>query len=372
VADAVDLEAEGLLDGLEGEARAEREELVRWLLDEGFGVERIRSSFTPMLLPAERVISGDPRHEPQAVADEAGVPLALLAELRRAQGLPDMDLAAGELLYDSDRDAAHLSHAFLEAGLSEEQMVATARVLGQGFTQVAELMRQTALEVVLRPGATELELAQAYAAVVERLSPLLGPLVEQTLRLHLRHAVETEAISAAERQAGALPGAREVTVCFADLVGFTRLGEQLEPDALEAVAARLAGLARDVAAPPVRFVKTIGDAAMLVSPDAAALLRAAFALLDAVEAERETLPQLRVGLAYGPAVSRAGDWFGRPVNLASRITGVARAGSVLVSDELHAACEDDPGVSWSFAGERHVRGVGRVKLWRARPAGDGG
>jgi adenylate cyclase len=193
--------------------------------------------------------------------------------------------------------------------------------------------------------------------------------MEQTLRQHLRHAVETEAISAAEREAGSLPGARDVAIAFADIVGFTRLGEQLKPDALEAVAARLAALAREVAEPPVRFVKTIGDAVMLVSPDPSALLRAAFALLDAVEAERETLPQLRVGLAHGAAVSRAGDWFGRPVNLASRITGVARAGSVLVSEELHAACEDAEGVAWSYAGERGVRGVGRVKLFRARPAG---
>jgi adenylate cyclase len=228
-------------------------------------------------------------------------------------------------------------------------------------------MRQTVLEVVLRPGATELELAQSYAAVVERLAPLLGPMLEQMLRAHLRHLVETEAINAAERQAGALPGARDVTVAFADLVGFTRLGEQLEPDALERVAARLASLARDIATAPVRFVKTIGDAVMLVSHEAGALLPATFALLEAAEAEGEEFPQLRVGVASGPAVSRAGDWYGRPVNLASRITGIARAGSVLASEELHKRCEDAPGVSWSFAGDRHVRGVGRVKLFRARP-----
>jgi adenylate cyclase len=367
----VDPEAEGLLDGLEGEARAEREELVRWLLEQGFTAERIRDHYAPMLLPAERVIAGDPHLDPRAVAEETGVSLEMLGRLRRAQGLPDVDLAAGELLFDSDREAARVTRGIADAGLTEEQMLATARVLGQGFTQAAELMRQTVLEVVLRPAASELELARAYAAVVEQISPLLGPLLEQMLRLHLRHAVETEAISAAERRAGALPGAREVSVCFADLVGFTRLGEQLAPDALSSVAARLASLAHDVAEAPVRFVKTIGDAVMLVSPDASALLRAAFALLDAVDAERETLPQLRVGLAHGPAVSRAGDWFGRPVNLASRITAAARAGSVLVSEELHAACEGDAGVAWSFAGERHIRGVGRVKLWRARRAAEG-
>src|SRR5205085_2054057 len=86
-----------------------------------------------------------------------------------------------------------------------------------------------------------------------------------------RHAVGTEAIGADERAAGALPAAREVGVAFADLVGFTALGEELPPAALGEVAERLGVLAADRAQPPVRLVKTIGDAAMLVSPDPAAL-----------------------------------------------------------------------------------------------------
>ena len=72
----------------------------------------------------------------------------------------------------------------------------------------------------------------------------------------------------------------------------------------------------------MQFIKTIGDAVMFVSTDSAALLRAALELLDA--AEKEGLPQLRVGLAAGSAVRRAGDWFGSPVNLASRVTGGPR------------------------------------------------
>jgi adenylate cyclase len=67
----------------------------------------------------------------------------------------------------------------------------------------------------------------------------------------------------------------------------------------------------------------------------------------------------------GQALSRAGDWFGRPVNLASRITSVARPGSLLVEGELRESI-DGP-YQWSFAGERHLRGIrGQVPLYRAR------
>ena len=84
----------------------------------------------------------------------------------------------------------------------------------------------------------------------------------------------------------------------------------------------------------MRLVKTIGDAAMLASPEPEPLLDAALALIDAADAEGEDFPQLRAGAALGHALPRAGDWFGRPVNLASRITAIARPGSLLAEREV--------------------------------------
>jgi adenylate cyclase len=188
------------------------------------------------------------------------------------------------------------------------------------------------------------------------------------LRLQLRHGLETEAVSVAERAAGKLPGAREVTVCFADLVDFTRLGEAVPPEELENLANRLTELARDVASPPVGFIKTIGDAVMFVSTDPMALVRTVLALLEAAE-KYDDFPQLRVGIASGEAVSRAGDWFGSPVNVASRVTGAARPGAVLVSESTYDAIGPADDFDWSFAGARHLKGVkGEVKLFRARAA----
>jgi adenylate cyclase len=105
---------------------------------------------------------------------------------------------------------------------------------------------------------------------------------------------------------------------------------------------------------------------MFVSTDPVPLLRAALALLAAAEKFHD-FPQLRVGIASGRAVSRAGDWFGSPVNVASRVTGAARPGAVLVSESARDAIASAEGFDWSFAGARHLKGVkGEVKLYRAR------
>ena len=83
-------------------------------------------------------------------------------------------------------------------GLSREQVITVTRVLGHGLAQTAEAMRQTLLEAVMRPAATELQIAQAYEALVRQVSPLLGPLCDEVLRIQLRHTLETEAVSVAE------------------------------------------------------------------------------------------------------------------------------------------------------------------------------
>jgi adenylate cyclase len=191
------------------------------------------------------------------------------------------------------------------------------------------------LQAVLRPGATELELAQAFEALARDAKPVVESMVRELTWLAMRHWFEAEAISAAERAAGTLPGGRAVTVAFADVVGFTRLGEALPPEELGDVAGQLANLTRDVVAEPVHFVKTIGDAVMLVSPDAEKLLNNVLDLMEAAGAVH--FPRLRAGIASGLAVTRAGDWYGSPVNLASRVTGVAPRLAMCPASHGHSA-----------------------------------
>ncbi|MDY6998548.1 MAG: adenylate/guanylate cyclase domain-containing protein [Actinomycetota bacterium] len=368
MADDVDLEASGLLDGLEGQARSERAELIAWLIDQGFSVEQIRRSTAPMLLVARRVIGDDGEFiSAREAAEKAGVEVELFERIQRAIGLPRVDDPDTAVFLRADAEAGKFTREFLDAGIDPDELVQIARLLGDGLARAAEAMRYAALAAVLRPGMTELQIAEATADLVSRLAPLLGPMVEDLLLLQLRHAIETEAVNASERAEGHhLPGARLVTIGFADLVGFTRLGEKIAPEGLEALSQRLADLTREVATPPVRFIKTIGDEVMLVSPEPAPLLEALLHLVETTN-DDEDFPSLRAGVATGMAVSREGDWFGRSVNLASRVTGAARPGSLLVAESTRDAIGDDERFTWSFAGARRLKGIrAEAKLFRVR------
>ena len=363
-----DSEAEKLLEGLEGDARAERAELIEWLLEQGITAEEIRASPVPMLVGSRRLIGDDGDFvSTREISEATGLEVELLQRIQRAIGLVRVDDPDAAVHLRADVAAAAHAKEFLDLGIQPDQVVQVVRVLAEGLSHAAEVMRYTALSTVLQPGATELQTAQASYALVSRIAPLLGPMIEDMLLMQLRHMMETEAVNASERAAGApLPGARHITAAFADLVGFTRLGEEVPPEELSQLANRLADLARDVATPPVRFVKTIGDAAMFVCTEPAPLLDAVLKLVDITDGDND-FPRLRAGIASGSAVSRAGDWFGSPVNTASRVTAAARPGTVLAAESVRDELGDDSGFSWSFAGARRLKGIkDEVKLFRAR------
>jgi adenylate cyclase len=362
-----------LLDGLTGPSRDERLELLVWLRD-NFNVsdESLRRSTengTIVLAAAGRDLGTVEQYSAREISDLSGLDIGTLRHAIRASGLSAPADPEQIFFGEVHLETARTIKGFLDAGVQSEQLLNIARVLGSGLAQAADLMRQTVLELVLEPGLSERELAATYANTAQGLAPMLAPLLDQMLRLHLHNAARDEVVTAAERQAGELPGARDVSVAFADLVGFTKLGEQLPPTELERVAERLVSLTGDVLDPSVRLVKSVGDAVLLVSPDPLALTTTAFDLLSSVEEQGRDFPQVRIGLAHGPAAARAGDWFGRPVNLASRITGVARAGSVVADAALREQVGDDAGVLWSSVGERRLKGIrSSVRLYRARPA----
>ncbi|PQM52320.1 adenylate/guanylate cyclase domain-containing protein [Mycolicibacter virginiensis] len=358
----------GLFDGLDASAREERAELVVWLLEEGFGLDQIRAEVAPMLMPAHRALGDDGKYvSERAVSADHGIDLAVLQGIERALGLPRLDDPDAALLLRADGEAAVRLQRLIGAGLDPGQVLLMIRRLSEGISRAVPAFRYSTISAIMRPGLTELEVAKAHEEIVRTVIPLLGDMIRDILFVQLRRVLEGEEVNATERAAGvALPGARQLAVAFADMVGFTRLGEAIPPEELVGLVERLADLAHEVVNPPVRLVKTIGDAVMLVSSDAAKLLGATLQLLDRA-ADDPDLPQLRAGIASGWAVSRARDWFGSPVNVASRVTSVAEPGEVMTEGAARKAIGEAPGYTWSFVGTRALKGVeGETKLFRVR------
>jgi adenylate cyclase len=370
----IDFEAEGLLDGLSGKAREARLALLEDLAKDGVPLEELKRAVEEdrlVLLPVERVFEeGTERYTAREIAARAGLEHDFLVRLMRALGAPipaDEERVYGE----GDLEAAKRAKLFLDAGLPEDGVLDTSRIIGISMANLADANRDLVGEVFTEPGVDERELAQRYAAAAQTMSPLLGETLLHAYRIHLREAIRQAVISEAELAEGRLSGSDEVTIAFADLVGFTRLGESLEIEQIGELTGRLFTLASEAARPPVRLVKMIGDAAMFSSREAVPLLDSVLGLIEA--AGNEELPSLRAGVAHGQALSRGGDWYGRPVNLAARITGFARPDTVVVAQDVMDAVEsaDENDFRFSYAGKRRFKGIeGEVPVHRVRRAQD--
>ena len=220
--------------------------------------------------------------------------------------------------------AARSTKMFIDAGVSEDAIAEITRVLGEAMARVAASTMAAFADTFLQAGDSEQDVAWRFAELAEQLVPAFSPVLLAAYQAHLRETVQRGMISREELAAGQLVGEQDMAVCFADVVGFTTLGGQVETEELGSVITRFGELAAEVASPRVRLVKTIGDAAMMTCREPEPLVEAALELLGAVEAA--DLPSVRAGIAYGPALQRAGDVYGHAVNVASRVTGVARPG----------------------------------------------
>jgi adenylate cyclase len=354
-----------LLEGLDGEARDARLELIKALVDDGCPEEDIRQAVAEerlALLPVDRVLEHEHKYSVIDMAEKTGLSAEQLVAGRAAFGLTSRP-PEEKVWDDSDLELAEAMKVVLDAGVELEGLIELNRVIGRATLQVAAATRQMVADALFKPGMTEHNLGVAAAAVARVLVPRMTPTLAYAFEAHLRELLRSDVINAADIAAGRTPGAREMTVAFADLVGFTRLGEEIPAEDLGDVVSRLEHATAELVDKPVTFVKTVGDAVMLVSPQPDPLIDVALRLLD-----EEFEQQIRIGIACGPALERAGDWYGSPVNQASRVTTVARPGSVLVTQSVRDNATGD--WNWSYARERKLKGVGEVKLHRARRAHD--
>lgn len=370
----IDFEAEGLLGDLKGNAREARLALLEELADQGVSLEELRRAVEEnrlVLLPVERVFEeGEEQYTAAEIAEGSGLEAEFLVRLLQALGAPipgEDDRVYGE----ADLDAAKRAKLFLDAGLPPEGVLETSRIIGISMANLADANVDLVGEVFTEPGIDERELGLRYAAAAKTMAPLLGETLLHAYRIHLRERIRQAVITEAELAEGRISGTDEMTIAFADLVGFTRLGESLEIEQIGDLTGRLFERASDAARPPVRLVKMIGDAAMFSSPDSVPLVDAVVDLVDS--AGTDELPPLRAGLARGQVLGRGGDWYGRPVNLAARITNFARPESVVVDQAVKDSMPETDGgpLDFSFAGKRRFKGIeGEVPVHRVRRAED--
>jgi adenylate cyclase len=151
--------------------------------------------------------------------------------------------------------------------------------------------------------------------------------------------------------------AAEHTFLFCDLVGFAALTDSEGDERAAAVGAALQLRVRGIAADhEAEVVKAMGDAAMLRCSDPAAAIRLALRLVEEIDSD-PVMPPVRIGVHSGSAVSHDGDWYGRAVNVASRLCSVAAGGEVLVSESTLSAASNLPKVK---VGERRLHWLKNV------------
>jgi adenylate cyclase len=357
-----------LLDELEGEARAAREQLLAELHADGVTVEELRSAVAEgrlALLPAERTLGADGTYTSDDLAALVGVDVEAIEAVRRAAGLP-LPPRGMAVLGELDLAGARALASFLGAGLPLDGLIEASRVFGEATAHAAAAAGTIANTAIPQPGDTEHAFAQRLAVATRELTPPAADLLGVLYRLHNRENLRQQMIDTDELAAGRRSDVHAVSVGFCDLVGFTRLGEGVPAADLGLIATRLAALAAHIAEPPVRLIKTIGDAVMLVAPEPAPLLEAILDVMEAADGEGADFPAVHAGAAHGPALRRWGDYYGGPVNLAARLTERARPAS-LITDAVVRERAGDEKFAWSDAGFKRLKGMTEpTPVWRCR------
>lgn len=323
----------GLYDPADAEA-AERLELLQFNLDQGVTVDE--------LIEAERLgrlsyVGGDPhirstgsRLSLDELAARTDTEVETLVRLWRAAGLID-PRDDDKALTEADIEVIELCRTVSEV-FGESVTVQLLRTIGAALGRIAEAEVTAFTTVVggeLVKHAKPVDLARANVASIQLL-PRLAAVLDV---LHRHH------IHATNRRLMADPATREspskqLTVGFADLVGFTAWSAASDLEALASLVEAFEARARDaVTDRGGRVVKMIGDEVMFVADDAATACDVARTLVTEAAA-LDALPTIRAGLACGKVLTGYGDYFGPAVNLASRLVSIAEPGSILVTDEI--------------------------------------
>jgi adenylate cyclase len=318
--------------------------VVARMRERGYSLEDLKSAGREGRLAfgfAEELFSGSQEtYSIEEVAAETGLEPELIERILVILGTPK-----GRESGLSQEDAAALRHCsrVLAAGFPLVAFLQLVRVYAQSMRRIADaevrLFHLYVHEPLIRDAVPELEMAEEMGDLAADILPLAAPLTEYLHQRYLRFFVEQDVVGHMEADSAALETAEielghvHVTLCFIDLTGFTRYTEeQGDIEALDVVENFVATVEATMPR-EATIVKTIGDEVMVVSPDPASLTEWAVGFLSRFPQG----PQPRVGIHFGDAVYRDGDYFGSQVNLVHRVVNRALAGEVLVTGPVAEA-----------------------------------
>ncbi len=320
----------------------------------------------------ERYLLGDtPTLTRVQVSEQAGVPLEVATELWRLLGFahqPDDAVAFTE----ADVQALRYTHDLVGLGvLSPERQAALVRTWGRSFARLAEWQTRLLTDVALESADPAAQVTELAAEVLPRVEALQN-------YVWRRHLASAGARLMASDSAGS--DTSRLAVVFVDIVGFTSRSKELTEVELvqwiEYFEAECSGLVVDHGG---RVIKNIGDEVLFVVDDLVGAVDAALTMTARGADPGDDFPEVRAGVAYGDVVSRLGDVFGPTVNVASRLTSIARPGSVLVDRGAHDALTGDledqhhdvreaAGLSFRRMRRTSVKGYSRLQSWVVRRA----
>ncbi len=315
-------------------------------------LQRVILGATPDLT-SQQVVAGD--------ADAA----RSAARLWRALGFPGSGSAAA--FTRADRTAFAKLSALVDSGAIDlDTAVKLTRAVGYTMARLADWEVATLTEWVEQVEETDQGSGSRLTTAIEVMQTVRKPFEELMVYVWRRHLAAAVARVEALGAADADLHTQLLTVGFADLVSFTRLTTGIDRDRLADLVEDFETLCADlVAARGGRVIKTLGDSVLFVVDNPSAGVDIALDIVDRIGGDPE-LPDVHVGLATGSVVMRLGDVFGSPVNLASRLTGIARRNRVICDTETAQALRECGGFVVRPLTERSVRGLGSVRPMSVR------
>jgi adenylate cyclase len=296
-------------------------------------------------------------HTLEEAARESGLDGELIERVYTAMGLgaPPTDAIS-----DEDLQMLRYAAAVLDAGFPLPAFLQLMRVYGQVIAQIADaevrLIHLYVHEPLMRAGISSVEIAEEMEGLTRAVLPFAAPFMNYLHSRLLSHFVEQDMIGHMEAdldEEAPQEGRLRVAIAFADLAGYARLTVEQGDEAAVSTVERFADAVAEKLPVDARVIKTLGDEVMVVGSDAAAMTEWAVALQEGIADDQ---PRPRIGIHYGEALYRDGDYFGREVNQAARVVARAAGGEVLVTRPVVELADGQRELSFDRIGEVRLKG----------------